>query len=431
MKKINIFLLILLTFTIQSCLKDDEDKFPVSAAERMEQRLIENEAALLSAANGWLMKYYPQEDQEYGGYNFFVKFKDENKVDVMSERGGSEKIVESFYSLTGDNGPVLRFDTHNELFHYFAEPKNPDGIGPADSGMQGDYEFMILEATPEKVTMKGKKTGNLIIMVPLQSQWSLAMDEILDLDNRINDFSTYIYEVNGFTAQVTRDYRNLSFTYKENEEVITEYMAYITTKVGIDLYVPLELGGVKVASFKFVEDSENAYFIDDETNAKLTVTAAPLNRQLVNGLWSFKYSKLGLFGKRGWDVFKEKLDERAVELHYAYLGSVSNQFAFYYLKGTSERSDLGYFNMSYDLIEDNRIAINWNGKGGGSYFWDAFLFKIGNFISLVSNQPTIKREFIITTDDPRKPTWLKLQDAKNPLNYFTLFKEDVKYPFEN
>ncbi len=426
MKKINIFLLILLTFTIQSCLKDDEDKFPVSAAERMEQRLIENEAALLSAANGWLMKYYPQEDQEYGGYNFFVKFKDENKVDVMSERGGSEKIVESFYSLTGDNGPVLRFDTHNDLFHYFAEPKNPDGIGPADSGMQGDYEFMILEATPEKVMLKGKKTGNIIIMVPVDENvsWSEKMGTIIGTGDLFLDYIAFICSYNGNESDVSISYRTLTFSALE-EGGSSQFASFIVTEDGIELHDPIKIGSVDVSSFKWITEAN--HFLNEETGAILTPTAPPLSVQVLSSSWYFAYSGTEGLMKQVWDVVKGAgLDPNGITLGAMYLGAVSGDYALAYIaKKPNESFAMGAFFINTEVVDGNTLMIAPTGYIGGTAneYYSKYFFKL--FFQAIGGT------YKLTSDDPLKPTWIRFENTEEPTIAFTLYKEFIEMPYDN
>ena len=56
----------------------------------------------------------------------FVKFGDNNAVTVASEKGKADQTETSMYELIADSGPVLTFNTHNSLFHYFSDPNNPD-----------------------------------------------------------------------------------------------------------------------------------------------------------------------------------------------------------------------------------------------------------------------------------------------------------------
>ena len=434
MKKINIIFILLVTLVFQSCLKDDKENFPISASARMEQRLAENLETLLAPANGWQMKYYPQSHQAFGGFNIFLQFNEKGEVTVMSERGGAAKTVKSLYSLSADNGPVLRFDTHNELFHYYAEPKNPDGIGPADSGMQGDYEFVIQEATPEQVVLKGKKTNNKIILLPLpDTDWTIEMGEILVLNNQIDGYCAYEYQVGSMTAQVFRDFRNLTFHYTEDGVEKDHSVGYLPTKDGFELYEPLTLGGVEVSTFTFHYDEENPYFDNAAAQATLKVVPAPLSYLLVNGQWYFSMKNMGFYGKKYWrDSYEKKIKPRGVRVESIFLGKEGNAFGVSYRANKVGYEPIpGMFTFSYQIVDDNTVRVNWNGGGSGTYIMYGILYGFNFVIHPVSNSPALIREFNIETDDPLKPSWLHLKEEGKPLNHFKLFKEEVQLPFVN
>ena len=74
MKKIYYLLLLALPLIFQSCFKDDDDIFDKPASQRMEERLMQDQQVLMGATNGWIMEYFPEKEQSYGGYTMFVKF---------------------------------------------------------------------------------------------------------------------------------------------------------------------------------------------------------------------------------------------------------------------------------------------------------------------------------------------------------------------
>lgn len=60
------------------------------------------------------------------------------------------------YRLTEDNGPVLSFDSYNDLMHFFA---TPDSDHPR--AYDGDFEFQLFCMSPIDVRkLRGKRTGN-------------------------------------------------------------------------------------------------------------------------------------------------------------------------------------------------------------------------------------------------------------------------------
>ncbi len=435
MKKINIFLFILLAVVFQSCLKDDKDKFPISASSRIEARLLENSEVLKSAKNGWLMKYYPESHQIYGGYNILVKFDDQDKVTVMTERGGSKITETSLYGLIADNGPVVTFNTNNELFHYYSMPENPDRIGPIEGGMLGDYEFVIMDAKPEQVILKGKKTNNKIVMtpIPMEQSWEALMDEYLATDLAVNGYYAYEYSVNGEQAYVFRSFRNFLFTQNIGGKDVSFSMGYIDTKDGIEFYEPITLGGVEVHSMTFFYDKDNPYFEDATTGAKLKVLPAPLSRLLVSGKWYFSIKNMGSYGAKYWkQAYDERMKPRNFVMHSIFLGRDNNQFGMSYLGGTRGYvPQFGMYYFNYEIVDDNTFRTNWTGFGGGTFVLYGILYKMNLVIHPISNSPDLTREFDLTTDDVLKPSWIKLQDVDRFNNSFKLFKDVVVEPFLN
>ena len=77
----------------------------------------------------------------------------------------------SLYKMSYDDGPVLSFDTGNEVLHYFATPSGSSKNLYGESGLyqahKGDFEFIVMSAKPEEVVLKGKRSGNKILMYPL------------------------------------------------------------------------------------------------------------------------------------------------------------------------------------------------------------------------------------------------------------------------
>lgn len=79
-------------------------------------------SALVSSEQGWLMEFYPESNQKYGGYSFIMQFDNNQQVTVYSEiADGSAK---SYYSVIAEDGPVLTFDTYNPIKHYFDTPNS-------------------------------------------------------------------------------------------------------------------------------------------------------------------------------------------------------------------------------------------------------------------------------------------------------------------
>ena len=158
----------LLAATFAACSRDEESLFEKPAAIRA-QEAIENAFNVLTApANGWEMAYFPNLETSAKGYNMVVKFRKNGNVSVTAKNGTTtmNKIVTdtaSTWAVKSDYGPILTFDTYNDVFHAFSDPKG-DG-----AGLLGDYEFLILKATPELVLLKGKKHSAYTVMRPMKN----------------------------------------------------------------------------------------------------------------------------------------------------------------------------------------------------------------------------------------------------------------------
>ena len=149
--------------------------FGESSSKRLQKALEEARTVLRSSEKGWVMDYYVGDDSSNGGYAFTVKF-DSLTVTASSEltKGAST----SYYKLTTDNGPVLTFDTYNDVFHALATPSAGNY-----EGNHADYEFQIVSATPELVVMRGRRTNNYVYLRPLTTTPEEYLAKVADTEN--------------------------------------------------------------------------------------------------------------------------------------------------------------------------------------------------------------------------------------------------------
>ena len=166
MKKLSNILwgILSLMFVLSACAPEQDDIFDDSSANRIEAAMKSYQEILVGASNGWLMEYYPNALQAYGGYNILVSFTKDGKMQASSDVYGSGKVSESTYKLYQSSGTILSVDTYNEVFHFFSDPDNPANVGKDGDGMEGDFEFTIMSASKEEIILQGKKTKNKIVM---------------------------------------------------------------------------------------------------------------------------------------------------------------------------------------------------------------------------------------------------------------------------
>lgn len=168
MKAKYIVLIGLLATTMVACSRDEESLFDKSAAERAQEAIENAFDVFTSAESGWEMAYFPNLEADAKGYNMVLKFNKNGNVSVTAKNSTTtnNKIMTdtaSTWEVMSDYGPILTFNTYNDVFHAWADP-DPDG-----AGLLGDYEFLILKATPELVLLKGKKHSAYSVMRPLKN----------------------------------------------------------------------------------------------------------------------------------------------------------------------------------------------------------------------------------------------------------------------
>lgn len=286
MKKLLIFSLLSTLFV--SCLMEDEDKFSQSASERLETAVEEATTALQSATNGWRMELYPEGNRIYGGYNVFLKFNTDGTVVAASEHFDASQTATSYYTVEGESGAVLSFDTYNDIFHFYSSPSTgaEQGIGTSNGGLEGDSDFVVMEASPEFIKLKGRKTNNYAYLYPMEtSDWATEMQAYINAasDMEVNcktctvdgvDYPvTMRMSVNNFTARVF----TIAYT-PEGEDAETQEITapYVCTKTGLHFYEPLVIGNKTVTEMTFKED----YYFENEDGSVRISAAEPIRSNI-------------------------------------------------------------------------------------------------------------------------------------------------------
>lgn len=280
MKKINIALLgACFTLSLQSCFFSQEDIFDQTPSERMESAVSEYHDILTGAPNGWLLDYYAGgERHDIGGVVLLLKFQG-NEVTVASDTevtgyGESQptpagKKVTSVYSLLKDEGPMLSFSTYNALIHYWSEPK---GVLDAD-GFEGDYEFVILSATTDKVVLKGKKHGTIMEMkrMPEDQDWDSYIAACRQVRQESAEYSTLVgYQGESqFVPSAYSQSNVISFSDQlYSNTANTQKVSFVYTNKGIRLFEPTEVGGVTCNEFEW-NDAEKTFVSTSDATVKL------------------------------------------------------------------------------------------------------------------------------------------------------------------
>ncbi len=164
-------MLCLLTLSVFSCDRKEEDVFEQSSSERISEVANKVRKQLTSAKYGWILNYVPNSQQLFGGYTMAVQFGNDGFAVITSEemfakdkQGYNLPIVWSkgMYQIEEDSSITLNFDTGNAALDFFAKPGTNNGLGTG-KGFEGDYEFMVMKSdNPDVILLKGKKSFNLM-----------------------------------------------------------------------------------------------------------------------------------------------------------------------------------------------------------------------------------------------------------------------------
>lgn len=258
-QKIYTVISMLALLIVSACsLHEEEDFFNDSSANRMSEALKKYKEILIAPENGWIMKYYPSDDLSFGGYNLLISFDESGNAKIAGESADPDKSVTSLYSLIQSAGPVLTFDSYNEIMHLFSEPLK---------GYAGEFQFTIMSAAPDKVILSGTKTRNTIVLVPMPKEqaWSDYLKAVIKTQEDIF-LGTFHLKVNGKEiGSVMQDKNVFTLTYAGAGELdAKKEIPFVYTSDGIELYEPLTIGGVTMSRFK--ADTEDVSYVCTDAN---------------------------------------------------------------------------------------------------------------------------------------------------------------------
>lgn len=415
MKKIHFIFAIAILGLLTSCLKDQEDVFDKPSAQRAEEAIAADYNILASAGNGWLMKYYPSPYLTYGGYTVFMKFTADGKVTVSSDiKEDPEATAESFYKITQSAGVVLSFDTFNDIFHLFSTPDAPLG-GDTGEGWEGDYDFEFISASPEKIVLKGKKTGNYATMVPYSGSWADYITKVGVVEEDMN-FPKYTMTVGGTEVAISKSYRNFEMSYATATTDTTINVPFVVTDAGIEFYEPVSINGTEISGFKYLTDTFDFPSTTDG-NIILKGIVPPINTTLVNDLWACSLSNMGEFGTPYWTTIRDQVMPALGEsLNYFYFGKNGSYWGFTF----NSSGYAGVIGFQYELVGDDKVKLAYYPKGNysnGDWYVDnaAFHYLVVPFGCDDKKNPVV-RTFTLTCDNPKAPTWIQLADDDIPNN---------------
>lgn len=242
MKRNYYILLILGSLFLAACNKKSDRVFEESPTVRLNAAVANAQTVLKSKTNGWIMQYYPGDDAQFGGFNFFVNFTGNADVNVQADY--TNENVTSSYKVYPGAGPILTFDTYNSIFGFFAVPGAISNWISNDVGFGGDIEFLVMKAAADSVILKGRKRGSRIVMVPMPANPATVIANYKNAFDRFFNFNTFKFETP--TGAVPLEYGD-GF----NLVSATDSYSLRVTETGLDSYKEYEVNGIKFKELTF------------------------------------------------------------------------------------------------------------------------------------------------------------------------------------
>lgn len=180
---------------LTACDNTEDPIFSESASDRLDAAKEEYTEKLADKGGKWKLEYFSNSDEP--GYIMGMQFGSDGSVNVCANHkwiGSTYQEERSSWNIITDDGPVLSYDTYNNLFHIFADPANitgPDAptnpdrdnedVNESGYGHSGDYEFVLMEtsADGDSIRLKGKKRGI--------THWLVRLPEDTDMESYLTE----------------------------------------------------------------------------------------------------------------------------------------------------------------------------------------------------------------------------------------------------
>ncbi|NGM64602.1 DUF4302 domain-containing protein [Sphingobacterium sp. SGR-19] len=429
-----IFTFLLPVLLITSCKREQDRIFEENASVRMTEAIANAYEVLQGNEAGWVMTYYPSDNQEFGGYTIFTKFISNAQVTMVSD--AIESSETSTYSVIHDTGPVLSFNGYNKAIHWFSEPGMDNGrIGADDTGMKGDFEFIVLKATADSVVLKGKKSGTEVVMLPLSGdEFEQQGEAYQEAASQFSEFGVFKLE-DASGELLDMPYSSPIRVFRNPKDNSGNEMSFRVIPSGLEFYAEQEMEGVRFKTLKFVEPTTAypyGYYTDDNTTFKIVPDVTPLNLWFISNEWYMAYSKVGSTGQIYWDRARTALESNGLQLNEFSIGSIAGLSGVTsYLLNNYTVGGL----ITHNLVpvpgttDQVRISLagsiyTYTGMTFGVAYWNAGLNQF--------TTPFNNRTFVITTLDALdRPKSILLTDTQIPTNTFELTLDAITDPFNN
>ena len=296
----------LVAVAFASCSRfEEENLFEETAAlrvvhfnEQLQSRLV---AQSCDGNHGWVVQYFVAgtDEKDYEGFNLFGNFYDNGKVTLASNHRylrnkNANKYTEftSSYEMLREDGPVLSFNTWNDILTVFVDPVSPsqapNTIVSDGEGMKGDQNLVFRRYEDNNIVFCGERHSAVVRFVPCDRSWQ---DYIKDTETTKNSFTnstiTSYYVVCGTDTLYFKNLRNGVITYCEriNDPLYPSTINCVFTPNGFCLQ---HRNNIKGTTFKdFTLASDKTHLVSENDSVKVIATWDNYIVNVRNTTWNF------------------------------------------------------------------------------------------------------------------------------------------------
>ena len=274
-----------------ACTFEQEDFFDESASlriqhvnEQLNTRLIEQSA---DDKNGWVIQYFVAgtDDYDFEGFNLFGRFYENGHVTLASNHrylrdGNANKYTEStsLYDMLSEEGPVLAFNTWNDVLTVFVDPVDPSSAPSSiiddGEGMNGDNNLVLTEIADDYILFHGERHSAEVRFIPCDRSWEDYIAATAEMKNNIATASlTSYYVTNGVDTMYFSGLNKGVFAYGERvvDPLNKKTLSCVFTPNGFRINHVDSLAGVNpFQEFTLTEDKTKLLSEDGETQVIAT-----------------------------------------------------------------------------------------------------------------------------------------------------------------
>lgn len=272
------------------CQKKTDEIFDKTPDERLAESLAAYQQALVGAPNGWKVVITPKglesQDIEVGGFSFYMKFTDANRVTMFSDfdtaTGASPK--ESGYRLKALQRPSILFDTYGYV-HIPSDPTVSVSRTPAENGFGwgSDFEFSFADkAAADTINLVGNFNGSKAVMIKATPQEAAAYNnkqlgasiKLLQNLQLIGYFKAFTFGGRQYYITIDEGNKLLTLSWLNGAgNVQTFTTGYYSTLTGIEFLQPFNTGSVVIPGINFQTWNSGALTMNVSINNTSTTIA--------------------------------------------------------------------------------------------------------------------------------------------------------------